>query len=78
MSAKTQHVVKTPQGKQYVPGVRIAGKYLTELNFNINDEVQILTAPECIVITKVDVLQRMQIKNPALTNLIEKFGFELE
>lgn len=39
--ARTVRVVATPQGKGYVPGVRLAGQYLKNLGFNMGDTVVI-------------------------------------
>ena len=39
--ARTVRVVATPQGKSYVPGVRLAGQYLKNLGFNLGDLVEI-------------------------------------
>jgi hypothetical protein len=39
--ARQVRVTNFPQGKSYVPGVRVAGKYLLNLGFKIGDEVLI-------------------------------------
>lgn len=39
--ARTVRVVATPQGKGYVPGVRLAGQYLKNLGFSLGDLVEI-------------------------------------
>lgn len=39
--ARTVRVVATPQGKGYVPGVRLAGHYLKNLGFKLGDTVVI-------------------------------------
>lgn len=78
MNSKTQHVVRTPQGKGYVPSVRIAGEYLKGLNFNVKDEVTIFTGSDVIIITKQDVLQRMENKNPTLSKLIQTLSLTLD
>jgi hypothetical protein len=41
MQVRTLGVVNVPQGKSYVPGVRIAGKYLLNLGFKLGDTVEV-------------------------------------
>lgn len=41
LHVRTLGVVNVPQGKSYVPGVRIAGKYLLNLGFNVGDQVEL-------------------------------------
>lgn len=68
-------VVQFPQGKNYVPGIRLAGKYLEQFNFKTNDKVLIEIAPDMIVIKKDTTQERlMQLieLNPNILTLIEK------
>jgi len=41
LQVRTLGVVNVPQGKSYVPGVRIAGKYLLNLGFKVGDVVEL-------------------------------------
>ena len=51
-TGKTLKVVSFPQGEEHVPSVRVAGKWLGRLGFELGNEV-ILTATEGkILITK--------------------------
>lgn len=74
-------VCQVPQGKTYVPGIRIAGKYLLDFNFNINDPVKVICLPDQIIIKKElsaqDQLSRLIDKNPLLLNFIETLDLKL-
>ena len=45
-------ITNIPQGKSYVPGVKIAGQYLQNFNFNINDTVIVNCQKNKVVIKK--------------------------
>jgi hypothetical protein len=49
----TQKVHATPQGSGYVPGIRIAGKWLIELGFTTGTEVSVNFNQNQITITKI-------------------------
>lgn len=74
-------VTQCPQGKNYVPFIRIAGKYLEQFNFNINDPVKVICLPDQIIIKKelsnVDKLNYLIDKNPVLMDFIDKLNLEL-
>jgi hypothetical protein len=72
-------VSEFPQGKIYVPGIRLAGKYLQQFNFNKNDNVLIEIETDKIVIKKdtaKERLLRMIEENPMLLTLIEKLDLK--
>jgi hypothetical protein len=59
--------------KSYVPGLKIAGKYLEEFNFFLDDFVFVKCEKNKIILlkaTKKQVVKRMNDKNPHITNLI--------
>jgi hypothetical protein len=71
---KILKVCNYPQGKGYVPGLRIAGNYLKEINFSVNDHVIINYRKNRITIKKASrklLVKRMAEKNPAVINLLE-------
>lgn len=74
-------VTQYPQGKNYVPFIRIAGKYLEQFNFNINDPVKIICLPDQIIIKKdlsnIDKLKVLIDKNPLLMEFVNKLSLEL-
>lgn len=77
---KVLKVCKVPQGSSYVPGVRIAGEYLTGLNFNLGDNVIIKATKNKIVITKAenkDLLALLTRKNKNLDSLIDELGLKV-
>lgn len=46
-------VIRFPQnGEGYVPGIRVAGKWLHEFGFNIGDNVTLTASDSLIVIQK--------------------------
>lgn len=53
MNAKEATVHKVPQGKEYVPGIRVAGKYLSKLNYQYGDKVKLTVTENQIIITKL-------------------------
>ena len=65
-------ITNIPQGKSYVPGVKIAGLYLQNFNFNINDTVIVNCQKNKVVIKKAtekDIFNRMALKNPTIITL---------
>jgi len=50
---KVLKVSNFPQGNKYVPGIRIAGKYLKNLGFSFRDEVIITCEQGQITIQKI-------------------------
>jgi hypothetical protein len=61
--------------KSYVPGLKLAGKYLNEFNFFLDDYVFVHCAKNKIILqkaTKKQIIQRMTNKNPNLTHLINE------
>lgn len=48
---KELSVVNTPQGKNYVPSIRVAGKWLIEAGFNLGDKIQMKVENGSIIIT---------------------------
>ena len=69
---KILKVSNFPQGKFYVPGVRIAGQYLQDYNFKLNDSVIVKYKKNRVTIKKAtqkDIFNFMAAKNPALISL---------
>jgi hypothetical protein len=67
-------ITNMPSGKKYVPGFRIAGKYLAQFNFKCKDVLNVNFFEDVILISKnKDDLKRMIDKNPALQRFIDKF-----
>lgn len=59
--------------KSYVPGIKLAGKYLNDFNFFLDDLVFVTCSKNKIILekaTKKQVIKRMATKNPELNNLI--------
>jgi hypothetical protein len=52
-NSKELKVTKFPQGKEYVPGIRIAGKWLKNCGFNYHDTVRITMSNGVIQLTKI-------------------------
>jgi hypothetical protein len=50
---KELQVINVPQGKGYVPGIRLAGEWLQNLGFNRFDRVVITCAEGMINIQKI-------------------------
>lgn len=70
-------VVQFPQGKNYVPGIRLAGKYLEQFNFKRNDKVIIEIEADIITIKKAtaqETISQLIELNPKLKTLIQKFS----
>lgn len=77
---KILKVSRQLQGKSYVPGVRIAGKYLNDFNFKLDDVVLVNCSQNKIIIkktTKSELLKRMTDKNPSIISLINMLDLEL-
>ena len=77
---KILKVCKAPQGKKYVPAVRIAGDYLEKYNYNVNDNVIVTVENEIITIKKAlnsDLLQFLCKKNSNLTKFVSVLGLEV-
>jgi hypothetical protein len=78
-----QKVVKVnnvPQGKGYVPGIRIAGVQLGLFGFQVNDMVLIEYKQKKITIQKVtsqDLFDRMAKKNHNLKRLAKELDLIL-
>lgn len=53
MREKNLTVAKVPQGKEYVPGIRVAGKYLNEFNYQYGDKVKLTVSENKIVISRI-------------------------
>jgi hypothetical protein len=51
---KVLKVVEYPQGNSYVPGIRIAGKWLSVFGFNYGDSVRLRARKNAIVIRKIN------------------------
>ncbi len=49
---KTLRVVSFPQRSEYVPSVRVAGKWLRQFGFSLGDEVVLVATEGKILITK--------------------------
>jgi len=63
--------------KSYVPGLKLAGKYLEEFNFFLDDYVFVKCEKNKIILqkaTKKQLIKRMSDKNPQLTNLINELN----
>ena len=63
--------------KSYVPGLKLAGKYLEEFNFFLDDYVFVKCEKNKIILqkaTKKQFIKRMSDKNPQLTNLINELN----
>lgn len=52
---KTLKVISFPQRDEYVPSIRVAGKWLKKLGFVLGDEVVLVAAEGKILITKKEV-----------------------
>ena len=52
-NSKDLKVTQFPQGKEYVPGVRIAGKWLKNCGFNYNDTVRVTMSKGVIQLQKI-------------------------
>ncbi|MEI7594495.1 MAG: hypothetical protein WCK02_02020 [Bacteroidota bacterium] len=77
---KVLKVCNTPQGKKYVPSVRIAGDYLSKFNFKIDDNVIIKVEDNIITIKKAqnkDLLEFLCRKNKNLNNFVDGLGLEI-
>jgi hypothetical protein len=77
---KVLKVTSSSVDKGYVPGIKIAGKHLTEYGFNKNDMVLVKYSENKIIIEKVtgrELFQRMLLKNPALEKFAECFDLEI-
>ena len=77
---KILKVCNAPQGGGYVPSVRIAGNYLNDVNFSVDDFVIINLRKNCITIkkaTKQSLIKRMAAKNPNLLKMIDMFDLKL-
>ena len=77
---KVLKVCKAPQGKKYVPSVRIAGDYLEKFNFNLDDNVIVKIENNKITIEKAEkesLLAFLCRKNASLPKLIENLSLTL-
>jgi len=77
---KVLKVFRFPQGKKYVPAVRIAGDYLEKFNFNPNDNVIITVETNRITIKKAenkDLLQFLCKKNTNLNTFVDVLGLDV-
>ena len=80
MTQRILTVCQMPQGKEYIPGINLKGKYLKKFGFEVGDMVKVELHKNKIVISKnkdMAVLQAMGVKNPALLSLVEKLGLEV-
>jgi hypothetical protein len=50
---KVLKVIEFPQNNAYVPGIRIAGKWLSGFEFNFGDSVKITAKENIITIEKI-------------------------
>ncbi len=70
---KILKVSQSSTKKSYVPGIKLAGKYLNDFNFFLDDFVFVRCSKNKIILekaTKKQLIQRMATKNPELNNLI--------
>ena len=77
---KVLKVSKMPQGKKYVPSVRIAGDYLEKFNFKFNDNVIVTFKKDKIIIEKAkndDLLAFLCRKNNTLNAFVDVLALEL-
>ena len=77
---KVLKVANVPQGKGYVPGIKISGKQLLNYNFCVDDMVLITYDDKKITIEKVtsqDLFDKMCLKNRNLKTLVKSLGLEL-
>jgi hypothetical protein len=73
---KLLKICNLPQGKKYVPGINLKGRYLEENGFCVGDLVHVCITENQICITKTDVtneISQMVKKNPTLFSLISEF-----
>ncbi len=52
---KTLNVVSFPQRSEYVPSIRVAGKWLKKFGFGLGDKVILVATEGKILITKKEV-----------------------
>jgi hypothetical protein len=74
---KILKVSQSSTKKSYVPGIKLAGKYLEEFNFFLNDYVFVTCSKNKIILqkaTKKQLIQRMSTKNPDLSHLISELN----
>lgn len=77
---KILKVCNISQGRGYVPGVRIAGKYLNDFNFSVDDFVFLDCKKNKIVIKKANkksLIKRMAEKNPSLLTFIDMLDLKV-
>lgn len=71
-------VVGQSQGDKFVPSVRVKGKYLKKLNFNIGDKINMICENDVIVLVKdTTALEHLKTRNPNLIRLINAFDLSL-
>lgn len=77
---KILKVCNISQSRGYVPGVRIAGKYLNDFNFSVDDFVFLDCKKNKIVIKKANkksLIKRMAEKNPSLLTFIDMLDLKV-
>ncbi len=77
---KVLKVSNVPQGKGYVPGIKVSGKQLNLYGFHVDDIIIISYEDKKIVIEKVtteDIFKRMCAKNHNLKSFAKKLDLVL-
>lgn len=72
---KILKVSQSSTKKSYVPGIKLAGKYLEQFNFFLDDYVFVTCEKNKIILekaTKKQLITRMNDKNPNLLHLINE------
>lgn len=71
---KSRTITSLIQNKDYVPGLKVAGKYMENLDFNYGDKVEVYTEKGLILITKKEAIEKLIQENPNVKTLIEMFS----
>lgn len=72
---RTLKISNMPANGDYVPGFKIAGKYMQKLGYKAGDFVGVMAKKDAIIILRKDAtdLNGLIEKNPSLLNLINAF-----
>lgn len=71
---KSRTITNIHQNKDYVPGLKVAGKYMENFDFNYGDKVEVYTDKGIILISKKEAIDRLIKENPHVKTLIEKLS----
>lgn len=71
---KNRTITSIMQNTDYVPGLKVAGKYMENLDFNYGDKVDVYSEKGLIIITKKEAIDKLIKENPHVKTLIDRFS----